>query len=557
MAAGSAEELTLSIHVPSFVTSALSHLPSYLVGLWQEHPVHLAVEVLLVLLILFILLKRPAKKKSKLESLPASVAQELINDYEPEPLCPELNPVARQVLDDVVVLEEKPAKYTKVRGSPERLLNLATMDFLGFGQRAEVLKAASDALDKYGCGSCGPRGFYGSIDVHVYLEQHLAKFFGTEEAIVYSDASSTATSAIPAFSNRADLLVVDDGVNDSVLTGVNLSRSRVFFFKHNDMADLERILVKVAEEDKRLRRTPQRRFIVVEGLYRNFGDIAPLDEVVALKRKYKWRLFLDESHSIGVFGASGRGVAEHFGVPSSDVELLISSLSTTLASVGGFCVGTREVVEHQRLSGAGYCFSASSPPFVSTAASASVALLEAEAKATLMPTIRHNAEFFHKQLASLTGAYLVSKSNPASGLVHVRLMPKFRCAADRAGYDEPARFAEDAKLRKMSREMRAKGFLVTVASYIVSPAAQTKQTIGSAKRPALPPPSLRLVVTALQTEDELSAVAKALLETATSVLEAEAAAIGTGAGDASNANAGAGADAGVDATASSLRQRKY
>jgi serine palmitoyltransferase len=149
------------------------------------------------------------------------------------------------------------------------------MDFHNLGSRDDFKQAARDALDKYGCGSCGPRGFYGTIDTHLHCEEDVAKFLGAEAAIIYSDATSTVASALAAFANRADLLVVDDGVNDSVLTGVKLSRSRHIMFKHNDVGDLEEVLRKVDAEDKRLKRKPQRRFIVIEGLYRNYGDIAP------------------------------------------------------------------------------------------------------------------------------------------------------------------------------------------------------------------------------------------------------------------------------------------
>lgn len=185
-------------------------------------------------------------------------------------------------------------------------------------------KTTEDALNKYGVGSCGPRGFYGTIDAHVKLEEAIAKFFNANEAIIYSDASSSISSAIPAFSNRSDLLVVDEGVNDNVLTGVRLSRAKVVYFKHNDMSDLEAQLRKIHAEDKKLGRQPnsQRRFIVAEGavllfvfvalmqckgLYRNFGDLLDLSRVYELKMKYKWRLIVDESYSFGTIGANGKG----------------------------------------------------------------------------------------------------------------------------------------------------------------------------------------------------------------------------------------------------------
>jgi len=523
MADDGGKDVTLSIHVPHFVTATLDRIPGanwYLkwwISLLYENPVHLLIETTLILLILYILIQRPNRKQSKLDTLPPQVVQELINDYEPEPLCPPLSETAQQILQSTVLLEERPAKYTKLEGKTEKLLNLVTMDFLGFGQRIEVEEAASAALDKYGCGSCGPRGFYGSIDVHVVLERDLAKFFKTEECIVYSDASSAPTSALPAFSNRADLLVVDDGVNDAVMTGVNLSRSRVLFFKHNDIEDLKRVLLKVQEEDKRVKRKPQRRFIVVEGLYRNFGDVAPLDTIVELKNKCKWRLFVDESHAIGVFGANGRGVTEHFGIPPSEVDLLVGSLSTALTSVGGFCVGTREVVEHQRLSGAGYCFSASSPPFVSTAASAAIKLLESEGKDKLLRTIKRNAQRVHAKLLDDGQGILLPISNPASALVHVRLDSAYRATEAREDYDDEKRAEEEKILRNIITIYRDQGFLATVANYIVTTEKKADK-IGGSEKPPLAAPSIRLSITALHEEDELDSAVTTLVKSAKKAL---------------------------------------
>mmetsp|Transcript_9257 Transcript_9257/g.16224 ORF Transcript_9257/g.16224 Transcript_9257/m.16224 type:complete len:553 (-) Transcript_9257:38-1696(-) len=518
-----AEEVTVSFQIPKFAVALMERFPvaasyvKWLVEACYNNPIHLAVEVVLIVLLLYILFKRPGKKRSKLATLPPNIVQELIDEYQPEPLCPPLSKASELILSDSVILEEKPAKYTKIRGSDKTLLNAATMDFLGLGQRKEIHDAASAALDKYGCGSCGPRGFYGSIDVHVYLEQNLAKFFGTEEAIVYSDANSTASSAIPAFSNRADLLVVDDGCNDSIMTGVNLSRSRVLFFKHNNMEDLERVLSKVKDEDKRLKRNPQRRFIVVEGLYRNFGDVAPLDKVLQLKKQYLWRLFLDESHSVGVFGPTGRGVAEQYGIPIKEVDVFVASLSTTLASVGGFCAGTHEVVEHQRLSGAGYCFSASSPPFVSTAASAALEVIDSEGKTKLLPKLKQNSEFIHAEINRQGKNYVETVSDKSSALVHVRLADRFRYASSRLEYDAESRYMEESVLLDICKEVRNRGFLVCMSKYVTNEGAS--KTIGSSPRPALPPPSLRIAVTSEHEQKELADLASVLCEVASGILD--------------------------------------
>jgi len=172
------------------------------------------------------------------------------------------------------------------------------------------------------------------------------------------------------------------------VTGLILSRATVIYFKHNDMHDLENTLEGIAAEDRRLGRdsTQQRRFIVVEGVYRNTGLLCPLPDVLRLKEKFCYRLFLDESLSFGTLGKNGRGVTDYYGVDVSAIEFLNISLETVLGSTGGVCVGTREVVDHQRLSGAGYCFSAAAPPFFSAAAIEALRLIETQSELRLKLT---------------------------------------------------------------------------------------------------------------------------------------------------------------------------
>ena len=205
--------------------------------------------------------------------------------------------------------------------------------------------------------------------MHLELEDKLALYMGTEEAMIFSYDVATPASTIPAFAKRGDLLVVDEGVNYALQAGVTLSRSEVRYFKHNDLDDLRRVLEEVAAEDAAARRTTplNRRFIVVEGLYANYGDLAPLADICALKRQFCYRLLVDESMSFGSLpGGAGRGAAEHAGVPAGEVEIITASLGNTLGSVGGFCAGSKQVISHQRLNASGYCFSASLPPYLAT-----------------------------------------------------------------------------------------------------------------------------------------------------------------------------------------------
>jgi serine palmitoyltransferase len=233
------------------------------------------------------------------------------------------------------------------------------------------------------------------------LEQHLATFTNTDNAIMYSDGASTCSSTVAAFAKRGDLLVVDEGVYEPLLEGVMLSRANVKWFRHNDVDDLERVLQEVQTTDQTLKRKPnaQRRFIIVEGLYKHFGTICPLDKVVALKHKYHYRLILDESFSFGSLGPNGKGALHLYGLRHiHDAKLVIIALENALGSIGGVTVGNEEVVDHQCLSGAGYCYSASVPPF--TASTAVQALQSIEDQPELITNLHSNIQYMYQQLAT-------------------------------------------------------------------------------------------------------------------------------------------------------------
>jgi serine palmitoyltransferase len=284
------------------------------------------------------------------------------------------------------------------------VLNFATFDFLGMqadklsnGDRHPVRAASLEALNRYGCGSCGPRGFYGTIDVHLDLEKEMANFCGTDDAILYSDGASTVTSTIAAFCKRGDVVVVDEGVYEPIRTGIKLSRANVKWYKHVDMDDLRKVLSSIAASDKKVGRplNAQRRFLVTEALFKNTGQLCPLDKLFELKEQFKYRVILDESFSFGAIGATGRGAAELFGVKP---EIVCVSLENSLGSTGAVTIGSQEVVDHQRLSGSGYCFSASSPPYTASAALAAIAVLKEE---SVLHKLNHNRTQFLKKLKQL------------------------------------------------------------------------------------------------------------------------------------------------------------
>ncbi|KAJ3214528.1 serine palmitoyltransferase component [Clydaea vesicula] len=319
---------------------------------------------------------------------------ELCQEWEPEPLVPDLTEFQKEELRKTIVISGQTSTKVKIQGDAKEKFNLASFDFLSILNRESTKEKTIEALRKYGVGTCGPRGFYGTIDVHLELEQKLAKFVKTDGAAIYSQNFSTVSSAIPAFAKRGDTIVADDGSNLAIQVGNSISRSNLHLFKHNDMKDLERVLEDLKKkEQKKKSKTITRKFIVVEGLYMNSGDIAPLPDLVRLKKKYKCRLIVEESLSFGVLGKTGAGLAEHFNLPAQEVDIMVGSLTNSIGSSGGFVAGSKEVCEQQVLSGQAYTFSASLPAMLTVGALEALKILELEGE-KLLVDLKENIKIF-------------------------------------------------------------------------------------------------------------------------------------------------------------------
>ncbi|KAK3151070.1 hypothetical protein QOZ80_3AG0241330 [Eleusine coracana subsp. coracana] len=369
---------------------------------------HLVVEGLLITVIVFQLSRKSYKPPKK--PLTEKEIDELCDEWEPEPLCP---PIKEGGRIDTPMLESAAGPHTIVDG--KEVINFASANYLGLVGNEKIIDSCVGSLEKYGVGSCGPRGFYGTIDVHLDCETKIAKFLGTPDSILYSYGISTIFSVIPAFCKKGDIIVADEGVQWAVQNGLHLSRSTVVYFKHNDMASLASTLEKLTRGNKRAEKI--RRYIVVESIYQNSGQIAPLDEIVKLKEKYRFRVILEESHSFGVLGKSGRGLAEHYGVPIEKIDIITAGMGNALATDGGFCTGSVRVVDHQRLSSAGYVFSASLPPYLATAAVSAVNYLEENP--SVLTNLRSNIAALHKELSDTPG--LEISSHILSPIVFLKL----------------------------------------------------------------------------------------------------------------------------------------
>ena len=407
----------------------------------------------------------------------------------PEPLCKAAAPGS----------EDPEASYeaaivTALHGKPVAV-DLRTTDFLRMTVDDAPRAAAEAALRKYGCGTCGPRGFYGTLDVHIELEERLARFLGTEGAIIYSYGIATPSSVVPAFVRAGDVLFADDALHFTTAVGVKLARGTTKHFPHNNMEALEGMLRAQAAADKlRPAAKRPRRFLLAEGVYANGQGIANLPELVRLRDEYGCYLIVDETLSIGTLGPTGRGIAEHFGMDPCVIDIIVGSMEHALGSVGGFCAGSAMVVSHQRLSGSGYCFSASLPAYATCAALSALEVLAAEPRRVERLQIAAAAlpAALDAHVAKL--AHVAVLAHPASPIAHVTLTPAARKAlAPRA-------------LEKLLRSVA----VATAAAPDGGAAVQPIFHSGLAHIQEPAPPSLRLAVHADTDPLSLAPAAKAL-----------------------------------------------
>lgn len=293
-------------------------------------------------------------------------------------------------------------------------------------------------------------------------EADIAAFLGTAACIVYAQAFSTISSVIPAFSKRGDIIVADKAVNYAARKGIQISRSTVRWFEHNDMGDLERVLQGIFKEQARKPLT--RRFIVTEGLFENVGDEVNLARVVGflqsqflaacgiwltpdylgigqvdLKFRYKFRLILDETSSFGVLGATGRGVTEQQNVDVNDIDMIVGSLAGPLCAGGGFCAGSDVIVEHQRITSPAYTFSAALPAMLATAASEALTTLQTDRE--LLTQLRLNIRAMRAQLDPRS-EWVCCTSSMTNPIMLLVLKPEV-VAAKGLGLDEQDRLLQD------------------------------------------------------------------------------------------------------------------
>ncbi|KAH7129328.1 pyridoxal phosphate-dependent transferase [Dactylonectria estremocensis] len=370
-------------------------LGRYIQSSYQNDPVRSAMELVLVLFFIrYLMSPSYSTHKQNYVKLREDEIDELIDEWTPESLVSEQTSFEIAESERLPVVVGPTGPKTKLSNG-RTVTNLASYNFYNFNGNEQIKEKAIQVLRTYGVGPCGPPQFYGTQDVHMKTEADIAAYLGTEGCIVYAQSFSTISSVIPSFCKRGDVIIADREVNYSIRKGLEVSRSTIRWYNHNDMDDLERAMQAVVKEQAKAKKLT-RRFVVTEGLFELTGDEIDLPRLVELKEKYKFRVILDETWSFGVLGRTGRGVTEAQNVDPQAVDMIVGSLAGPLCAGGGFCAGPKDVVEHQRITSSSYTFSAALPAMLAVTASETLNLLQSNPE--ILTQCRENIKAMKAQL---------------------------------------------------------------------------------------------------------------------------------------------------------------
>ena len=242
---------------------------------------------------------------------------------------------------------------TVVKIDGKSVLMFGSNSYLGLTNHPKLKEGAIKAIEKYGTGCAGSRFLNGTLDIHLELEEKLAKLVHKESALVFPTGFTVNSGVIPSLVGRDDYLIFDERNHASIIEGKRLTFGKTLKYKHNDMEHLEKVLKKCETDRVKL--------IVTDGVFSMEGDVARLPEMVELAKRYNASLYVDEAHSLGVFGTTGAGVCEHFGV-SDDVDLIMGTFSKSLGTIGGFIAADENIINYLKHTSRTLIFSASITP---------------------------------------------------------------------------------------------------------------------------------------------------------------------------------------------------
>lgn len=275
--------------------------------------------------------------------------------------------------------------------SGQKVLNFCANNYLGLSNHPELIKAAKEGLDSHGFGMSSVRFICGTTDLHKKLEQKIAHFFGTEDTILYAAAFDANGGVFEPILTEEDAIISDSLNHASIIDGVRLCKAQRYRYPNADMAALEDELKKAQKNRFRI--------VVTDGVFSMDGNVAPVDKMVALAEKYNAMVMVDESHSAGVVGHTGRGVSEHFNI-TGQIDLITGTLGKSFGgAIGGFTTGRKEIIEMLRQRSRPYLFSNSLPPMV---VNAGIRMFDMMSETNqLQDKLHKNTEYFMDKMSSV------------------------------------------------------------------------------------------------------------------------------------------------------------
>jgi len=371
------------------------------------------------------------------------------------------NPIASTPGAYFDVVERKSNDYGwtfEMDGSTNRYLNLSSYNYLGFAENeGPCLEQAVAAVDQYGLTCSSPRSELGTTACHKELEHLVAEFVGKPAAITFGMGFATNSANLPALVGKGSLIISDELNHSSIVLGARLTGAKIKTFKHNDMAHLESVIRKaIIQGQPRSKRPWKKIMICVEGVYSMEGSMVNLPEVIRVKKKYKCYLYLDEAHSIGALGPNGRGVVEHYGLDTDDVDIMMGTFTKSFGAAGGYIASSKTVIDSLiGRSHANLYATSMSPPVVQQCIASLKQIMGVDGSDLGRRRIRQlaeNAKFFRTELKKMG---FIVYGNEASPIVPMLLfMP--------------------AKIAAFSREMKKRGIAVVVVGFPATPILESR-----------------------------------------------------------------------------------
>jgi len=288
-------------------------------------------------------------------------------------------------------------------GKTSEVINVGSYNYLGFSENTgECAAQALVGVDTNSGGTCSSRAELGALAIHRELESRWSRFLGVEATLTFGMGFATNSLNIPALVGPGSLILSDELNHASLILGCRLSGAKIKVYRHNDMKNLEDTLVEaIIHGQERTRRAYKKILIVVEGIYSMEGSVVNLVELIRIKKRYGAYLYLDEAHSIGALGASGRGVTEHFGVDPTDVDIMMGTFTKSFGAAGGYISGSKDAINHLRLNSHGHVYAGSMAAGVVAQINATIVEMDEKRGKMRSRQLVENTRHFRARLKSM------------------------------------------------------------------------------------------------------------------------------------------------------------